>query len=93
MRQQHVGALVVTENIPSGPHAIGVVTDRDMLLDAVAVGIDPSQTCVADVMSRGILNVPIEADLSDALQEMLSGGVRRVGGDVRSRAGERVVSG
>ncbi|CAJ0800001.1 hypothetical protein LMG19083_03381 [Ralstonia psammae] len=79
MRQKHVGALVVTENTPSGPRAIGMVTDRDMVLDAVAVGVDPSQTCVADVMSRGIVNVPLDASLSDALQEMLSSGVRRVG--------------
>lgn len=79
MRQKHVGALVVTEKTPSGPHAIGVVTDRDMVLDAVAVGVDPSQTCVAEVMSRGIVNVPLDASLSDALQEMLSTGVRRVG--------------
>ena len=71
MRQKHVGALVVTENTPSGPHAIGVVTDRDMVLDA--------QTCVADVMSRGVINVTPDTSLSDALQEMLSAGVRRVG--------------
>ncbi len=78
MRQKHVGALVVTENTPSGPHAIGVVTDRDMVLDAVAVGLHPAQTCVADVMSRGVINVTPDTSLSDALQEMLSAGVRRV---------------
>lgn len=79
MRQKHVGALVVTENTPNGARAVGVVTDRDIVLDAVAVGISPSQTCVADVMSRGLFNVSADASLSDALQEMLSAGVRRVG--------------
>ncbi|MGC5887481.1 cyclic nucleotide-binding/CBS domain-containing protein [Ralstonia pseudosolanacearum] len=79
MRLKHVGALVVTENAPSGPRAVGVVTDRDMVLDAVAAGTDPTQTCVVDVMSRRISSVSLDASLSDALQEMLSAGVRRVG--------------
>lgn len=79
MRQKHVGALVVTENSPTGPRAIGVITDRDIVLDAVAVGVDPNHACVADVMSRGVRSVTPEASLSDALQEMLSAGVRRVG--------------
>ncbi|CAJ0779767.1 hypothetical protein LMG7141_00928 [Ralstonia condita] len=79
MRAKHVGALVVTENTPAGPRAVGVVTDRDMVLDAVAVGVHPAQTCVADVMSRGLFSVSVDASLSDALQEMLAAGVRRVG--------------
>ncbi|MBB6593095.1 CBS domain-containing protein [Ralstonia solanacearum] len=79
MRDKHVGALIVTEHAPTGPRAVGVVTDRDIVLDAVAAGADPSQTCVCDVMSRGIVSVARDASLSDALQEMLSTGVRRVG--------------
>ncbi|MBT1539823.1 CBS domain-containing protein [Ralstonia solanacearum] len=79
MRDEHVGALIVTEHAPIGPRAVGVATDRDIVLDAVAAGADPSQTCVCDVMSRGIVSVARDASLSDALQEMLSTGVRRVG--------------
>ncbi|MEF3062826.1 CBS domain-containing protein [Ralstonia solanacearum] len=79
MRDKHVGALIVTEHSSTGPHAVGVVTDRDIVLDAVAAGADPRQTCVGDVMSRGIVSVARDASLSDALQEMLSTGVRRVG--------------
>lgn len=78
MRDKHVGALVVTEHTPTGPRVVGMVTDRDMVLDGIAAGADPRGVCVGDVMSRGIVTVPSDASASDAIQTMLSHGVRRL---------------
>lgn len=32
MRARHVGALIVTENSPAGTPAVGMVTDRDIVI-------------------------------------------------------------
>lgn len=78
MRDKHVGALVVTEHAPTGPRVVGIVTDRDMVLDGIAVGADPARISVGDVMTRGIVTVRSDASASDAIQTMLSHGVRRL---------------
>lgn len=36
MREHHVGTLVVVEHTNAGLQAVGVVTDRDVVIDAVA---------------------------------------------------------
>lgn len=50
MRDRHVGSLLVTEDEPGGDHAIGIVTDRDMAVPAVAEGFDPQATTLADII-------------------------------------------
>ena len=75
MREQHVGALVVTDG-DGAP--LGIVTDRDMVLRAVAEGATPRELRVADVMSHGTLSIDRDADIDDAMQAMSSHGVRRL---------------
>ena len=38
MRDQHVGALVVTDDTPEGRRVVGLVTDRDLALAVLADG-------------------------------------------------------
>ena len=64
MREQHIGALVVTDGA-ANDHVAGVVTDRDMVVRALAKGANPVATTVGDVMS-----VPQTTDVSDAMQAM-----------------------
>ncbi|AOZ04370.1 signal transduction protein (plasmid) [Cupriavidus sp. USMAHM13] len=78
MRDRHVGALVVTERAEGGARAVGMVTDRDIVLDGTATGADPCQATVGDVMTRGLVTIGREAGLDDAMQAMLSHGVRRL---------------
>ncbi|QBY55782.1 CBS domain-containing protein [Cupriavidus oxalaticus] len=78
MRDRHVGALIVTENSPSGTRAIGMVTDRDMVIDATASGADPCRTEVIDVMTRGLVAISRDAAVAEAIELMLSHGVRRL---------------
>ncbi|WP_250441757.1 CBS domain-containing protein [Caballeronia sp. AZ1_KS37] len=77
MRDQHVGALAVTEGGESG-RAIGVVTDRDIVLKTVAQGVAPADILVGEVVTPGMLTVDAQADSVDAVQTMLSHGVRRL---------------
>ncbi|SOY70917.1 CBS domain-containing protein [Cupriavidus taiwanensis] len=78
MRDRHVGALIVTENSPTGTRAVGMITDRDMVIDATATGADPCHTEVIDVMTRGLVAISQDAAVADAIQMMLSHGVRRL---------------
>ena len=69
MRDQHVGALVVTDGAMNN-HIAGVVTDRDMVVRALAKGANPVATTVGDVMTEGVMSVPQTTDVSDAMQAM-----------------------
>lgn len=78
MRDQHVGALIVTEDhLPSG-RVVGIVTDRDIVVNAVLIDGAMDDLLVADVMHTHVLSVESGADIGDALQIMASHGVRRL---------------
>lgn len=79
MREEHVGFLVV---VPAEPRAlrapIGVITDRDIVVSAIAQGVDPTAIKVGEVMSHQPA-VAAESDAIDAaLKTMQRMGVRRV---------------
>ena len=77
MRDQHVGLLVVTDGLVDD-RLIGIVTDRDIVRKATALGASPLDTLVAEVMTAGAITVDKDAELSDALQAMFNHGVRRL---------------
>ncbi len=78
MRAHHVGALVVVEDSPANDNPVGIITDRDIVVEITAVGLDPEAITVGDVMSTR-LAVAHEADgLSDAITLMRKRGVRRL---------------
>ena len=77
MQQQHVGALIVTDGSESN-RLLGILTDRDIVLKAVAAGAPPRETLVGEVMSTGVSTIAEGDDLVDAMQAMFSHGVRRL---------------
>lgn len=78
MRERHVGALVVTTASPQGARVAGVVTDRDLAVDALARGLDGRTTTLADVACAGPVTVAAGADVSQAIATMRRDGVRRL---------------
>lgn len=79
MRDHHVGALLVTEDEPEEDRAIGVVTDRDMVLLAMAEGLDPRKCTVAEVMTPTLATVSMGQSMREAIDIMRNHGVRRLG--------------
>ncbi|NRO96964.1 CBS domain-containing protein [Paraburkholderia sp. NMBU_R16] len=77
MRDQHVGALIATSGGAINRIA-GIVTDRDIVLQAVAFGAALNDMLVADVMTPHVVVIGTDADLTDAMQTMSSHGVRRL---------------
>ncbi len=68
MEAEDVGAIPVLE----GEQLTAIVTDRDIVLRAVAKGKDPRGMPVREVFSTEIVTVGPDQDLSDALQIMAS---------------------
>ena len=82
MREHHVGALVVIADERSlGANAsrvCGVITDRDLTLEALARGLDPQAITVGALISGKAVAVPEQASVSEAIAVMRQEGVRRV---------------
>jgi len=60
-----VGALVVLR----GSHAVGIVTDRDLTIRALAFGL-PADTPVARVMTQGVHACHADEHVADVLLDM-----------------------
>jgi CBS domain-containing protein len=78
MRDHHVGALVVTEGGAEARRPIGIVTDRDMVVEVVAADLDYRSLTVGDIMSERPATIKETAGLFETAVQMRSGGVRRL---------------
>ncbi|MBS04669.1 MAG: histidine kinase [Gammaproteobacteria bacterium] len=76
MRNMHIGDLVVAETDDDN-RPIGLVTDRDIVVEVVAAGLDPTSLTVGDIMSDSIESVRGDKDFWDALDHMRQRGIRR----------------
>jgi len=77
MRKFHVGTLLVMEDGPGPPEVVGILTDRDIVMQAVADGLEPREVRVAEVMTPVVASVAEETELHEAIERMRSAGVRR----------------
>ena len=78
MRRHHVGDLVVVEKEGEEARAVGIITDRDIVIEVVAQKIDPDSLTVKDIMSTDPVRVTETASLLDTLELMKQRGVRRL---------------
>ena len=78
MHKYHVGALLVTGDPPHDTTVVGFVTDRDIVVQAVAQDISPREITVGDVMTPVVATIPDTADLHEALEMMRGAGIRRL---------------
>ncbi|HEX7638304.1 MAG TPA: CBS domain-containing protein, partial [Burkholderiaceae bacterium] len=78
MRDEHVGCVVVADPSPTGDVAAGLLTDRDIVVAVVALGLDPSALLAEDVMTAPLVTVPEHASHGAVLALMREHGVRRV---------------
>jgi CBS domain-containing protein len=75
MSREEVGAVVV---VSDDGRPIGMLTDRDIVVRAVAEGRDPSRTVVDEVMTRGTAFLSHDASIEDATEIMRDCGMRRL---------------
>jgi predicted transcriptional regulator len=86
MRDGHVGFLIVHAPGDAARKPIGVLTDRDIVLEVVACEVEPKALTVGDVMSTSPVIAHEEDDMHELLDGMRMAGVRRM--PVVNRKGE-----
>ena len=74
MRDQGIGDVVVTH----GPTLAGLVTDRDIVVRAIAEGLPPKTTTIESIASRELIMVEQSATVEEAVQAMRERAVRRL---------------
>jgi CBS domain-containing protein len=79
MRDHHVGDLVVVEERDGERVPVGILTDRDIVVEVIAKDADYLPSLIAgDIMSMNLMTARENESLSDALKSMCSQGVRRI---------------
>ena len=64
--------------VTGGPTMIGLVTDRDIVVRAIAEGLSPKDTTLGAITSRELIMVEQSATADEAVQAMRTRGVRRL---------------
>ncbi len=78
MRQHHVGDVLVVEERIGKKEPVGIVTDRDLVVEIMAPGLDPSAITVGDIMGSELVTVRENTGVFEAIQYMRTKGVRRL---------------
>jgi len=78
MRDNHVGCLVVIKQSEGRVEPLGIVTDRDIVIELIAKAVPIDDVSVGDIMSFALLKVAEDETVFETAQRMRSRGVRRV---------------
>ena len=75
MRDLDVGALPVCD---TDDNPVGMVTDRDIIVECIAAGGDPRQSTTGMLASENLITVAGDTDANDVLATMESHQIRRL---------------
>lgn len=87
MRHYHVGSLVIVDNVDGRRIPVGIVTDRDIVIEVSALDLDPNVITIADIASPQLVTVREGEGVLQTAEIMRHRGVRRLpvvseGGDL-----------
>lgn len=78
MRQHHIGNVVVAKKHHDKTIPIGIITDRDVVVEITATELDPQAITVGDIMLSKIETIKDSAGILEAIQLMSQKGIRRL---------------
>lgn len=78
MRKHHVGDLIVIDGAGGQAMPVGIVTDRDIVVSVIALGLDPAGLQVDDIISDDLLTCREDDDVYETIEHMRLRGIRRV---------------
>ncbi len=78
MRQHHVGSVIVVDDRNGVQVPVGIVTDRDLVIEIVATELDIAVITVGDIMVPELFTVKESTDVLEAIQFMRSKTIRRL---------------
>ena len=75
MRENHVGCVVIVDD---APRPVGIVTDRDIVVEVVATGVDHRGIAAGEIMTTPLVVADADEDALGALRIMRLRGIRRL---------------
>lgn len=75
MMREEIGSLVVVDD---QMFPVGIVTDRDLVVSAIAEGKNPEESIVEEVMTKDVIYVEEETNILDILSTMSEYSIRRM---------------
>jgi CBS domain-containing protein len=78
MRKHHVGDVVIVDKQGELLIPVGILTDRDIVIEILAEGVDLDTIAIGDVMSYQLVTVVETTSLMDTIKVMRDNGVRRL---------------
>ena len=78
MREHHVGSLIVVEEQQRGRVPVGMLTDRDIVVEVLAPGLDYRNLSVGEIMSSQLITARESDDMLGVLRVMRQKGIRRM---------------
>ncbi len=78
MRDNHVGDVIVVEHKEGKHFPIGILTDRDIVIEVLAEGVNLNDIAVHDVMSSELISVKEDDYIIETIEQMRDKGIRRV---------------
>lgn len=78
MRRHHIGSVLVANKADGKTEPVGIITDRDLVIEVLAAKLDPDQVVAEDIMSFNLTVAHEDDDLWDAIHRMQQESVRRI---------------
>lgn len=78
MRRHHIGDVVITRSGDSEKTAIGIITDRDIVVHGIACDITLDEVSAGDLSAQDLVTVRPDADIFEIVSTMNVHAVRRV---------------
>lgn len=78
MRQHHVGDVIVVDEMHGANIPVGIITDRDLVVEIMAMEIAPQSLSAGDIMASDLATIEEDRGLFEAIVYMRSLGARRL---------------
>lgn len=78
MRTHHVGNVIIVEEAAGKVVPLGIVTDRDIVVEVVAAKVDPGAVTVGEIMGQTLVTARDTEGAYEALERMRWEGIRRM---------------
>ena len=78
MRLNHVGDVIIVDDADGERRPIGIVTDRDIVVEVISAGLDPNLVKLGDLLLRPLVTVEDSTGYAETVHLMTAKGVRRM---------------
>ncbi len=78
MLDNHVGDVVIVDDLEGRRVPVGIITDRDIVVASVAKAMDPSMAKISEILKKKIITATEDHGLSELVHLMVAEGISRL---------------